>query len=223
MASLEKYRFSANAARQPQVDSHWDKAEAASSSASTTLKMAELAPMPVQRLVFVDESGANTKMTRLRGRALGGRRLLGRIPCGKYRTSTLISGIRWDGPCAPWLFEGPMNGEMFLAWVEQGLAPVLRAGELVILDNLATHKIQGVRDAIEARGAGLLYLPPYSPDLNPIEPMWSKIKQVLRSHAPRSDEQLLLAAKAAFQSISSADCRGFFFSTHYATSFMELL
>jgi transposase len=178
---------------------------------------------PVQRLVFVDESGANTKMTRLRGRALGGRRLVGRIPCGSYQTSTLISGIRWDGPCAPWLFEGPMNGEMFLAWVEQGLAPVLRAGELVILDNLATHKIRGVREMIEARGAGLLYLPPYSPDLNPIEPMWSKIKQVLRSHAPRSDEQLLLAAQAAFQSISSADCRGFFFSARYATSFMELL
>jgi transposase len=174
-------------------------------------------------LVFVDESGANTKMTRLRGRALGGRRLVGHIPCGNYQTSTLISGIRWDGPCAPWLFEGPMNGEMFLAWVEQGLAPVLQVGELVILDNLATHKIRGVREAIEARGAGLLYLPPYSPDFNPIEPMWSKIKQVLRSHAPRSDEQLLLAAKAAFQSISSADCRGFFFSAKYATSFMELL
>ena len=110
-----------------------------------------------------------------------------------------------------------MNGEMFLAWVEQGLAPVLRAGELVILDNLATHKIRGVREAIEARGAGLLYLPPYSPDLNPIEPMWSKIKQVLRSQAPRSDEQLLQAAKAAFQSISLADCRGFFFSAQYAT------
>jgi len=116
-----------------------------------------------------------------------------------------------------------MNGEMFLAWVEQGLAPVLRTGELVILDNLATHKIRGVREAIEARGAGLLYLPPYSPDFNPIEPMWSKIKQVLRSHAPRSDEHLLLAAKAAFQSISSADCRGFFISANYATSFMELL
>jgi transposase len=183
----------------------------------------QLVSHPVERLVFVDESGANTKMTRLRGRALGGRRLVGRIPCGSYQTSTLISGIRWDGPCAPWLFEGAMNGEMFLAWVEQGLAPVLRTGELVILDNLATHKIRGVREAIEARGAGLLYLPPYSPDFNPIEPMWSKIKQVLRSHAPRSDEHLVLAAKAAFQSISSADCRGFFISANYATSFMELL
>jgi transposase len=177
----------------------------------------------LHRLVFVDESGANTKMTRLRGRAVGGRRLVGRIPWGNYQTSTLISGIRLEGPCAPWLFAGPMNGEMFLAWVEQGLAPALRAGEVVILDNLATHKIRGVREAIQARGARLLYLPPYSPDFNPIEPMWSKIKQVLRSHAPRSEEQLLLAAKAAFQSISLADCRGFFFSSKYATSFMELL
>jgi transposase len=110
-----------------------------------------------------------------------------------------------------------MNGEMFWAWVEQGLAPVLRAGELVILDNLATHKIRGVREAIEARGAGLRYLPPYSPDFNPIERMGSKIKQVLRSQAPRHDEPLLLAAPAAFPSISSADCRGFFFSARYAT------
>jgi transposase len=110
-----------------------------------------------------------------------------------------------------------------LAWVEQGLAPILRAGELVILDNLATHKIRGVRKAIEARGAGLLYLPPYSPDFNPIEPMGSKIKPVLRSHAPRGDQQLLLAVKAAFPSISPADCRGFFFSAKYATSFMESL
>lgn len=162
-------------------------------------------------------------MTRLRGRAMGGRRVVGRIPWGNYQTSTLISGIRLEGPCAPWVFEGPMNGEMFLAWMQQRLAPLLRAGEVVILDNLATHKIRGVREAIQERGARLLYLPPYSPDFNPIEPMWSKIKHVLRSHAPRNDEQLLLAAKAAFQSISPADCRSFFFSAQYATSFMELL
>ena len=162
-------------------------------------------------------------MTRLRGRARGGQRLVAHIPLGNYQTSTLISGIRVDGPCAPWLFEGPMNGEMFLAWVQQGLAPTLRPGDMVILDNLATHKIRGVCEAVDARGARLLYLPPYSPDFNPIEPMWSKIKQVLRSRAARTDEELLLAAKAAFQSISSADCRGFFFSAHYATSFMEML
>jgi transposase len=167
--------------------------------------------------VFVDESGANTKMTRLRGRALGGQRLLAHIPHGHYQTSTLISGIRLEGPCAPWLFQGPMNGEMFLAWITQGLAPTLRPGEVVILDNLATHKIGGIREALEAAGARLLYLPPYSPDFNPIEAMWSKIKQSLRSHAPRTEEELLRAAKGAFNSISSADCKGFFFSAQYDT------
>jgi transposase len=176
-----------------------------------------LAVEPTARLVFVDESGANTKMTRLRGRALGGQRLLARIPHGRYQTSTLISGIRLEGPCAPWLFEGPMNGEMFLAWVTRGLAPVLRPGEVVILDNLATHKIRGVREAIEAAGSRLLYLPPYSPDFNPIEPMWSKVKQILRGQAPRTDKQLLLAVKRAFRSITDADCKGFFFGARYAT------
>jgi transposase len=176
-----------------------------------------LATKRVAALVFVDESGANTKMTRLRGRALGGQRLLARIPHGHYQTSTLISGLRLEGPCAPWLFGGPMNGEMFVAWVRQGLAPTLRPGELVILDNLSTHKIRGVRETLEAAGARLLYLPPYSPDFNPIEPMWSKIKQVLRSYAPRTEDELLRAAKTAFNSISTADCKGFFFSAQCAT------
>ena len=177
----------------------------------------QLAVEPTPHLVFVDESGANTQMTRLRGRALGGERLRAQIPHGRYPTSTLISGIHLQDPCAPWLFEGPMNGERFLGWVQQGLAPRLQAGDLVIMDNLATHKIRGVREALEAAGARLLYLPPYSPDFNPIEPMWSKIKQILRGHAPRSDEQLLEAAKKAFQSISVADCKGLFFSARYAT------
>lgn len=138
-------------------------------------------------LVFVGESGANTKMTRLRGRALGGERLRAHIPHGRYQTSTLIAGIRLEGPFAPWLFEGPMDGEMFLAWERQGSAPALRPGDVVIPDNPATHKIRGVRETIEAAGARLRYLPPYSPDFNPIEPMWSKAKQILRSHAPRTD------------------------------------
>ena len=110
-----------------------------------------------------------------------------------------------------------MNGEKFLAWVTQGLVPALRAGEVVILDNLATHTIRGVREALEAAGARLLYLPPYSPDFIPIEPMWSKIKQFLRSHAPRTEETLLQAAKTAFSASSTADCQDFFFSTKYAT------
>ena len=109
-----------------------------------------------------------------------------------------------------------MNGEMFLAWVRQGLVPTLQTGDLVIMDNLATHKIAGIREAIEAAGARLLYLPAYSPDFNPIENMWSKIKQILRSQAPRTENALLLAAKTAFQAISTADCQGYFFSAKYA-------
>src|SRR5260370_19274870 len=129
-------------------------------------------------------------MTRLRGRALGGRRLVARIPQGSYQTSTLISGIRLEGPCAPWMFAGPLNGEMFLAWVRQGLAPTLRTGDLVIMDNLATHKIRGVREAILAQGARLLYLPPYSPDFNPIHPIRSKINPILRSQPQRPQSNL---------------------------------
>lgn len=149
-------------------------------------------------------------MTRWRGRALAGRRLVAHIPQGHYQTSTLISGMRLQGPCAPWLFQGPLNGEMFLAWVRQGLAPTLQKGDVVILDNLATHKIAGIREAIAAVGARLLYLPPYSPDFNPIENMWSKIKQILRREAPRTESALLLATKTAFQAISTADCHGYF-------------
>ena len=167
------------------------------------------------QLVFVDESGANTRMTRCRGRALAGQRLVARIPHGHYQTSTLIAGVRLDGACAPWLFDGAMDGEMFLAWVRQGLVPVLQTGDLVIMDNLATHKVAGVREAIEAVGARLLYLPPYSPDFNPIENMWSKIKQILRSLAPRTQPELLAAARAAFDTISTADCHGFFLHAHY--------
>lgn len=169
------------------------------------------------RLVFVDESGANTRMTRWRGRAPAGQRLVARIPHGHYQTSTLIAGIRLGGACAPWLFDGAMDGEMFLAWVRQGLVAVLQARDLVILDNLATHKVAGVREAIEAVGARLLYLPPYSPDFNPIENMWSKIKQALRSLSPRTQTELLAAAGLAFETISPADCPGFFLHAHYAT------
>ena len=99
------------------------------------------------QLVFVDESGANTRMTRWRGRTLAGQRLVAQIPHGHYQTSTLIAGVRLGGACAPWLFDGAMDGELFLAWVRQGLVPVLQTGDLVIMDNLATHKVAGVREA----------------------------------------------------------------------------
>lgn len=177
----------------------------------------QLAQAPATALVFVDESGATTKLTRLRARAPEGQRALGHIPQGHYQTTTLIAGIGLRGPCAPWLFEGAMDGEMFLAWVVQGLVPTLQKGDVVIMDNLATHKVQGVLEAIESAGARLLYLPPYSPDFNPIENMWSKIKQILRSHLPRTASELIAAAKIAFQAISLSDCQGFFLNARYAT------
>jgi len=113
-----------------------------------------------------------------------------------------------------------MDGEMFLAWVVEGLAPILQKGDLVIMDNLATHKVRGVAEAIEAVGARLLYLPPYSPDFNPIENMWSKIKQILRSQGPRTGPELVQAARIAFDAVSAADCLGFFSNAKYATLLM---
>ncbi len=155
-------------------------------------------------------------MTRWRGRCPGGQRLVAPIPHGHYQTSTLVAAIRLTGAYAPWLFDGAMNGDMFLAWVRQGLVPTLQKHDLVIMDNLATHKIAGVGQAIETAGARLLYLPPYSPNFNPIENMWSKIMQVLRSAAPRTQDQLIEAVHTAFKAISSADCRGFFLHARYA-------
>ena len=169
------------------------------------------------RLVFVDESGANTKMTRLRGRAPVGQRLRAHVPHGHYQTTTLVCAIRLSGPSAPCLFEGAMDGEMFLAWIQQGLVAELHQGDLVIMDNLATHKVSGVRRAIEQAGARLEFLPPYSPDFNPIENMWSKVKQSLRSQEPRTADELLAAAKIDFEAISTTDCRGFFLNAQYAT------
>jgi transposase len=168
-------------------------------------------------LVFLDESGANTQMTRWRGRSPVGERLVAHVPHGHYQTSTLIAAIRLEGPCAPWVFDGPMNGPMFLAWIQAGLVPVLKGGDVVILDNLATHKVQGVREAVESCGARLEYLPPYSPDFNPIENMWAKIKQILRSLAPRTQDELLRAVRTAFEAITTTDCRGFFSHAQYAT------
>jgi len=156
-------------------------------------------------------------MTRFRGRAPVGQRLAASVPQGHYQTTTLVCAIRLTGPAAPCLFEGAMDGEMFLAWIRLGLAAELQPGDLVIMDNLATHKVAGVRQAIEGAGARLEYLPPYSPDFNPIENMWSKVKQILRSLAPRTAEELLPAAKTAFAAVSPADCRGFFLNARYAT------
>lgn len=173
--------------------------------------------MPAARLVFVDESGASTQMTRRYGRSPVGQRLVCPVPQGHYQSSTMIAAVRLEGPQAPWLFDGPMNGELFLAWVKQALVPGLQPDDVVILDNLATHQVAGVKEAIQAAGARLAYLPPYSPDFTPIENLWSKVKQAIKSREPRTARQLLKAMDAAFATVTPADCHGFFLNAGYAT------
>jgi len=171
----------------------------------------------INALVFVDECGANTKMTRWRGRSLIGQRLFSHVPHGHYHTNTLIGAIRKKGALAPCVFDGAMNGELFLTWVKQELVKRLRKNDVVIFDNLRAHKVAGAREAIESVGAQVLLLPPYSPDFNPIENMWSKIKQRLRSLAPRTLEALLSAYGRAFNEVTSSDCKGFFSHAGYDT------
>jgi transposase len=138
------------------------------------------------RLVFIDETWATTNMTRRYGRSPRGQRLVARVPHGHWKTSTFVAGLRATGLTAPLVVDGAMNGEIFRAYVEQVLAPTLEAGDIVILDNLSSHKVAGVREAIEACGASLVYLPPYSPDLNPIEQAFAKLKALLRKLAART-------------------------------------
>lgn len=142
------------------------------------------------KLVFLDETWATTNMARRFGRSPRGERVTGAAPYGHWKTSTFIAGLRHDGLTAPLVLDGAMNGEAFLAYVQQFLAPALEEGDVVIMDNLPAHKVAGVREAIEQTGAGLLYLPPYSPDLNPIEQVFAKLKAMLRTAACRTVDAL---------------------------------
>jgi transposase len=146
--------------------------------------------LEVQRLVFIDETWAKTNLARTRGRARRGTRLLAKVPYGHWKTTTFIAALRSAGLTAPMVVDGAMNGATFLAYVRQQLVPTLTTGDLVIIDNLAAHKVAGVREAIEAAGAKVVYLPPYSPDLNPIELVFSKLKWLLRSAQARTVDAL---------------------------------
>src|SRR5919206_436724 len=141
-----------------------------------------------RRLVFIDETWAKTNMTRLRGWAPRGRKLLAKVPHGRWRTLTFLAALRRDRIDAPCVIDGPINGESFLAYVEQLLVPTLSPGDIVIIDNLGSHKGKAVRRAIRAAGAKLLFLPKYSPDLNPIEQVFAKLKHLLRKAAARTIE-----------------------------------
>ena len=167
------------------------------------------------KLVFIDETGANTKMARLYGRSPRGERCLAAIPHGHWKTTTLTAGLRLGGIAAPMVIDGPMDGEAFLAYAEQLLAPALQPGDVVIMDNLPAHGVRGVREAIKARGATLLYLPPYSPDFNPIEMAFAKIKEHLRAAAARTIPDLWDAIKSALEKFTPTECANYFTAAGY--------
>lgn len=167
-------------------------------------------------LVFIDETSVNTNMTRLYGRALQGERVVGRVPFGAWKTLTFVAALRCDGMTAPMLIKGAMNGSVFLAYVEQCLVPTLKRGDIVVMDNVATHKVEGVKEAIEAASATLRYLPPYSPDLNPIELSYSAFKAFLRKCAERTEDALRRRIGQFVRRLPAQNCANFFKHAGYA-------
>jgi transposase len=170
------------------------------------------------RLVFLDETWATTNMARRYGRAPRGERVMASVPHGHWMTSTFVAGLREDAITAPLVIDGAMNGETFRAYIEQFLAPTLAPGDIVIMDNLPSHKVAGVREAIEARGASLIYLPPYSPDLNPIEQAFAKLKALLRKAAPRTVEALWTVIGEALSAFSPNECANYLANAGYRRS-----
>ena len=168
------------------------------------------------RLVFIDETAANTKMVRLSGRCRRGERLVGCVPQGHWKTLTFVAGLRRNGMTAPCVIDGSMSGKTFLAYVEQSLAPALKRKDIVVMDNLPAHKVPGVREAIEARGATLRYLPQYSPDLNPIEMPFSKLKADLRKAAERTVPRLCRRIGSFARRLSPAEAFNYFRHAGYA-------
>lgn len=167
------------------------------------------------RLVFIDETWATTNMTRRYGRAARGQRLVAPVPHGHWKTSTFVAGLRSSGLTAPFVVDGAMNGDVFRAYVEQVLAPTLTPGDIVVLDNLGSHKVAGVREMIEARGASLVYLPPYSPDLNPIEQAFAKLKALLRKIAARTVAALWDALGNILDHFTPQECANYLANAGY--------
>ena len=167
------------------------------------------------RLVFIDETWTKTNMAPLRGWAPRGQRIKAKVPHGHWQTMTFLAALRHDRITAPWLIEGPINGETFLLYVEKVLVPTLRPGDIVIMDNLGSHKGKAVRHAIRAVGARLFFLPKYSPDLNPIEQFFAKLKHWLRKAAKRSTEAVYDAIAPILDTVTSAECANYFTNAGY--------
>ena len=172
--------------------------------------------LDTSRLVFIDETSVNTKMVRLSGRCPRGERLIGRVPHGHWKTITFVAALRHNGINAPFVLDGAMNGATFLAYVEQCLAPTLKRKDIVIMDNLSAHKAPAIREAIEAVGATLRYLPQYSPDLNPIEMFFSKLKAFLRKLAERTIPRLCRSIGSFVPTLSARQSINYFRHAGYA-------
>ena len=168
-----------------------------------------------EKLVFVDETGASTKMARRSGRAPRGHRCRAPVPHGHWKTTTFVGALRLSGMTAPMVLDGAMHGAAFLAYVEQALVPILKPGDIVVMDNLACHRSAAVRDAIQSAGAELRLLPPYSPDFNPIEMAFSKLKAYLKRRAARSVKQLWDAIGDATDTFTPAECQNYFAAAGY--------
>jgi transposase len=175
----------------------------------------------VSRLVFIDETWIKTNMTRLYGWAPRGERLVDKVPQGKWKTATFLAALRNDRIEAPCVFDGPINGERFRAYVQQFLIPTLKPNDIVVLDNLGSHKGKAVRKAVKAAGARLLFLPKYSPDLNPIEQVFAKIKGFVRKAAPRTLDAISHAIAQALATIPPAECQNYLAGARYASAYMQ--
>jgi len=167
------------------------------------------------RLVFIDETWTKTNMAPLRGWAARGQRIMARVPHGHWQTMTFLAALRHDRIEAPWLIDGPINGERFRLYVEQCLVPTLRPGDIVIMDNLGSHKGKAVRRAIRAASARLFFLPKYSPDLNPIEQFFAKLKHWLRKAAQRSADAVCDAIGHVLDTVTPAECANYFANAGY--------
>lgn len=168
-----------------------------------------------RKLVFIDESGVNLALTREQAWGPRGERVVDSVPHGRWETYSVIAALRHRGVIAPMLIRGAVDAEVMRAWVRQELAPKLRAGDIVVLDNISVHDDPEVAEAIEARGARLQFLPPYSPDLNPIEPAFGKMKSMLRAAKARVADALVWALDEALSAITPQDCRGWFRHSGY--------
>jgi transposase len=169
------------------------------------------------RLVFIDETAVSTNLVRLRGRAPRGVRLVGHVPLGEWKTITFVAALRHNKMTAPMVVDGPMTGEMFLAYVEQCLVPTLKRKDIVMMDNFGAHKVPGVREAIERAHATVRYLPKYSPDLNPIELPYSKFKTFLRKVAARTVRGLYRTIRSFLPQLSAQECANYFRHAGYAS------